>query len=825
MFSNLIRSNTRRPGSSALIVSMLTLAIGASTAIYSVAKAVILTPLPFPNPDRLVHIFEGSATARYQPGGENILSSVRPGSFQDWRQNARCFANVSAVQISQSLLMAGDRASVVDALRVDEAFFQTLRVPASLGRSFTADDFAADGGRVVVLGDRLWRSEFNADPSVLGREITLDGAATRVVGIMPRGFLPTRYDRDPQLWIPLRWTPATRHSRDLWGHFVYARLKDGVPLQQAQAEMSTIAARSHSANPESPSGAVVVPLDGYLFGHHERLFLILLSAVGLVLLIACANVANLLLARAVERQREFAVRSALGASRAAILRQVLRESLVMAGAGGILGAALSPLLIRPILALVPTGSKIPRLDQVHIDAGVLVFTIIVSIAAGLLFGVGPALRAGRGDLSEALRGGGRGSSLGKGDRRIGDALIVSEVALSLVLLSGGGLLMRAFLKLLYEDPGFRPTQAVALQLAVPSSRYGVYQTGGENLPRRQLYNQIEQAARAIPAIESAGLTAKLPLRQFWNPWAVGIEGRTPVQGPDGSAQISGRFGFAIHGEISTQTVSPGYFAAIGVALVRGRLLDEHDRPDAPMAAVINLAAVRRFFPNQDPIGKRLVLDMTSFAPHVTIVGVVGDSRLDGMDKDALPEIFLPMAHLPSAGAWLVARARGQAASIENTLRVAVRNIDPEIGQVELSTMTDVLGNSLWRQRLSAVLVGFFAILAALIASGGLYGVIAYTVARRTRELGVRIALGAGRVQVAATVLGHGLRVTAMGIAAGTVLSLAAERVFAQEFPGVENSVWMLAAVSALLLVLSMLACWSPVRSALAVDPLMALRSE
>jgi putative ABC transport system permease protein len=825
MFSNLIRPNTRRPGSSALIVTMLTLAIGANTAIYSVAKAVILTPLPFPNPNRLVHIFEGSANTRYQPGGENILSSVRPGTFQDWRENASSFTSLSAVQNTQAVLLAGDRASVIDGLRVDEDFFQTLGVPASLGRYFTPNDFAADGGRVVVLADRLWRAQFNADPSIVGREITLDGAATRVAGIMPRGFLPTRYDRDPLLWLPLRWTPATRYSRDLWGHFVYGRLKDGVTLQQAQAEMSAIAARSHAANPESPSGAVVVPLDGYLFGHHERLFFILLAAVGLVLLIACANVANLLLARAVERQREFAVRSALGASRAAILRQVLKESLAIAAAGGVLGAVLSPLLIRPTLALVPSASKIPRLDQVHIDVGVLMFTIIITILAGLLFGAGPALRSGRGDLSDALKGNGRGSSLAKGDRRLGDALIVAEVALSLVLLSGGGLLMRSFLKLLHEDPGFRPAQAVALQLSVPATRYGVYEFGAENLRRRRLYDQIERAVRAIPGVESAGLTAKLPLRQFPSQWGLGIEGRPPIQRPDGSAQISGRFGFAIHGDISLQTVSPGYLAAIGIPLVRGRLLDEHDGPGAPMAAVINQAAVRRFFPDQDPIGRSVAMDMTSFALRMTIVGVVGDSRLDGMDRDASPEIFVPMAHLPSAGVWLIARASGQAASIENPLRVAVRNIDPEIGQVELSTMTDVLGNSLWRQRLSAVLVGLFAVLAALIASGGLYAVIAYTVARRTRELGVRIALGASRVRVAATVLGHGLRVTAIGIAAGTALSIAAGRIFAHEFPGVENPVWMLAAVSALLLVLSMLACWSPVRSALAVDPWAALRSE
>jgi len=821
----LIRSLARRPSLSLTIVLMLALAIGANTAIYSVAKAVILTPLPFPDPDRVVHIFEGSDQDRYQPGRENSLISVRGGSFQDWREQCHSFESMAAARLSQSIL-GGEHAIVVDSLLAADGFFATLGVRPELGRYFDSQDYAGDT-RVVVLSHRLWSERYNSDPSVIGRDVTIDGAAQRVIGVMPAGFYPSRWS-EPQLWSPLRWDPATKNSRVLWGHIVYARLKPGVTLSEAQAEMDLVSSHIRAAHPQDYDHmkAVIAPVAGYTFGHHEQMFWFLLGAVGLVLLIACANVANLMLARSLERAREFAVRAALGATRGAILKLVLAESIVLAGLGGLLGALISPLLIRPAVALLPAASRIPRLDDVRLDGGVLLFTLAISVLAGLLFGIAPGLRAARGDLSVEMREGGRGASIGKRERRLTDVLVVAEVALSLVLLLGAGLLVEAFVKLLHDDPGFRPARAVAAQLSIPAYRYGRYEVGGRNITRQLLYDRIERSLQTSAGVESVGVTASLPLRHTPNPWSISIEGR-PAPPPDqvqGGA-VSGPSGLPKHGSVSTQRVTPGYFAALGIPLLRGRLFDEHDRPDVPLVALINDTAARKLFPNEDPIGKRITLDMTSYFPKATIVGVVGDSRMNGMDREIYPQVFWPMAHLPSGSAWVVVRSRGPASAVVDEIRQAIRQVDSDVGITELATMTDILSDSLWRQRFAALLVGLFAVLAALIAAGGLYSVISYSVARQTRELGVRIALGAGRAEIAGSVLGRGLRVSAVGIGVGTVLAIVARRFFAQQVPDPRDSPGMLAGVAALLLVLTVLACLVPVRRALAVDPLTALRSE
>jgi putative ABC transport system permease protein len=826
----LIRSLFRRPGLSLMIILMLALAIGANTAIYSVARAVVLTPLPFPDPDRVVHVFEGGERDVYQPGGENYLMSVRAATFQDWREQSRSFESIAAGRYVQCLIQSttgGDRPILADSLLAGDAFFETLGVAPQLGRYFNAEDYAADGPRVVVLSHRLWTEHYTADRSIIGRDILIDGAATRVIGVMPAGFYPSR-TVERQLWLPLRWDPATKYNPTAWGLVTYARLKPGVTIEQAQSEMSVVAAHTRAAYPRyyNRGRGVVVPVAGYTFGQHERLFWLLIGAVGLVLLIACANVANLMLARSLERRREFAVRSALGASRGAILKQVLAESMILAGAGGLLGTLLGPLLTRPALALLPAASRIPRLDEVHIDGNVLLFTLLISVVAGLLFGIAPGLRAAGTDLADGMKDGSRGSSLGRRERRLTDALVLAEVALSVVLLVGAGLLVRAFLNLLNGDPGFRPAQAVAAQIAVPNYRYGAYEDGGRNPARQQLYDRLERDLQGSAGIEAVGIAGNLPLRHLANPWAFSIEGRPalpPAQWSGGSATIGS--GQPKHGATSTQRVSAVYFAALGIPLLRGRVFDARDRPDAPMTAVINETAARTFFPHEDPIGQRIIMDMTSYFPKMTIVGVVGDSRMNGMDREIAPQVFWPMAYLPSANAWIVVRSRAGAGSVADALRSTLQKADPDVTITEVATMTGVLGDSLWRQRFAAFLVGFFAVLAALIASGGMYAVISYAVARQTRELGVRVALGATRLRIATTVLARGLRVTAIGIGVGSLLAVAASRLLASQVPDLKNSPRMLAAVAGLLLILTILACWVPVRRALAVDPLTALRSE
>jgi predicted permease len=807
---------------SAVPVLTLALGIGATTAIYSVAKAVVFAPLPLPEPDRVVQIFQGFESARYEAGSENRgMMSVRNGLFQDWRERSRSFQNMAAYQARQVILPSGDRTEVVDSFLAGDGYFETLGVPARLGRVLSATDYA-EGARVVVLADRFWRGEYGADPAVVGREIVLDGAAFRVVGVMPPGFLPTRWERDPKLWLPLNWDPATKYSRTAWGNLVYARLKAGVTLGQAQAEMDSVDRQLRIVYPEESADSVVVPLDGYLFGHHKRMFKLLLTAAALLLLIACANVANLLLARALERRREFALRSALGASRAAILQQLLVESLAIAGAGGLIGVVFSSALIRPVVALLPLTSKIPRLDQIRLDGGVLLFTMLVSIGCGLVFGIVPAIRASRGDLAPALKSGGRASSPARYEGRWNDSLVAAQVALSLLLLVCGGLLTRAFLQLVHTDPGFRPAHALALRLAIPPYRYPVPANPSEDGARRQLYDRLQAAAQSLAEVEHAAVSRRLPFRQFWDPEAISIEGRPPLPAALGQLpKINKALGWPIHGEMSFQTVSPGYFEALGVPLLRGRLLDSRDRPDAPMAVVINQAALRKFFPNEDPIGKR----MANEGGPMTIVGVVGDPRLDGMDSPVLPEAFRPMSFEPSPNAWLIARARGDAASIGSALRQAVHNVNAEIGVIELSTMSEVVSYSLWRERFSAVLIGLFAAFAVLIASAGVYAVISHSVERRKHELSVRVALGASGLDIARSVLGHGLRVTAVGAALGLLVTSTAVRFVPQAPYGPGDVATLFALAAGLLGVLAMIACAVPVRRARSVDPLVTLRSE
>jgi len=808
---------------SAVPVVTLAVGIGATTAIYSVAKAVVFAPLPLPEPDRVVQIFQGFQSARYEAGRENGgMMAVRNGLFQDWRERIRySFERIAAYQARQVILRSGDRTEVVDSFLAGDGYFETLGVSARLGRVFNTADYA-EGARVVVLGDRFWRTEYDADPAIVGREIILDGGTYHVVGVMPPGFVPTRWERDGNLWLPLNWDPATKYSRTLWGNLVYARLKHGVTREQAQAEMDSIDRQLRIVYPEEAADSVVVPLDGYLFGHYERMFNLLLTAAGLLLLIACANVANLLLTRALERRREFALRSALGASRAAIVQQMLAESMAIAGAGALIGVLFSWALIRPVVALLPVTSKIPRLDQIRLDGGVLLFTLLVSIGCGLVFGILPAIRASRSDLAPALKSYGRGSSSARHEGRWNDWLAVAEVALSLLLLVCGGLLARAFLQLVQADPGFQPAHAVALQLAIPPYRYPVPAKPSEDGARRRLYDRLQGAAQSIPEVEYAAVCRRLPFRQGWDPEALSIEGRPPL--PEALGQlpkINKTLGWPIHGEMSFQTVSPGYFEALGVPLLRGRLLASRDRPGGPMPVVINQAAMRKFFANEDPIGKRIAND----SGPMTIVGVVGDPRLDGMDKPVLPEGFRPMSFEPSPNAWLIVRTRGDARSIGNALRQAVHDVNAEVGVIELSAMSEVVGDSLWRERFSAVLIGLFAAFAVLIAVAGVYAVISHAVARRMHELGVRVALGASGLDIARSVLGHGLRVTLMGAGLGLLLTSTAVHFVPQVSYGPGDLVTFFAPAAGLLAVLAMLASVVPLRRARSVDPVVTLRSE
>jgi len=813
-----LRMLAGKPGFSAIIVLTLALGIGANTAIFSVVNSVLLKPLPFRDADRLVHIWESNlARDRYQWGSARGFIVVRPGTFFDWKSQAQSFESITAVASFSAMLGGVERAESLTGQEVDEAFFDTLGVKPELGRVFQPDDFQS-GSRVVILSHTLWQTRFAADRAIVGKAITLDNVAWTVVGVMPEGFYQVRW-AVPLLWRPLVIDPEVKYSRVLWKFFTFARLKPGLTFEQAQHEMDVVGDRIKIAA-NTHLSPVVVPVTGYLFSQYERLFYILLGSVGLVLLIACANVASLLLARAAERDREFSVRAALGASRGRLIRLVLIESLMLSGGGATLGIGLAFFSIRPIVALLPASSRVPRINETTLDLRVLLFTLALALLAGIFFGIVPALRSSRPNLNENLKEAGRSGSAGIAARRIGDALIVSEVALSLVLLVGAGLLIRSFFKLIRSDPGLNTERVIAMTVALPAHRYGIYEVGGANPARARLFDEIERRLRNLPGAKSATVTASLPLRHGPNPWGMHIIG---MPEPPEKLDKDGMWG---HGRVSTQRVTPGYFETFGIRLIRGRYFDARDTRDAPMVAIINETNARRYWGGQDPIGKTIEMDMTSYHPRLQVVGIVADSRLNALDQEIYPQVFWPMAQLPASGGWIAVRTSADPASLANTVQKAIRDLDPELAVSQGMTMEEVLGESAWRQRLTAVLLGVFAGLAAVLAAAGIYGVFSHSVTRRIKELGVRIALGATRMQILGLVIGSALRLALIGIAIGTIGALAAGRLVAAWLYGIQShDAAMIGGVCLMLLIVAVFACYVPAHRAACIDPITTLREQ
>jgi len=826
-----VRRFLSRPGFSAVLVIILALGIGANTAIFSVISSVLLKPLPFKAADRLVHIWENYPKhSRYRLGSDQGFIIVRPGTYYDWKAQSQSFEAITAVGWRSALLSGSQQAETVEAHEVDENFFETLGVKPELGRTLQPVDFTSADRRLVVLSHVLWKSRFGGDPGIIGKTISIDNAAHTVLGVMPSGFYPTRW-QDPLMWLPMFMDPALKQSRVAWKLFTFARLKPSVSFDQAQRELDVISDRLTAAYPEhyDNMGAVLTPVTGYLFSQYEKLFYTLLGAAALVLVIACANVASLMLAQSIERQREFSLRVALGASAARIIRQVLTESVLLSGAGAVLGTALASASIHPVLSLLPVSSRVPRLQSVTLDWHVLVFTLVISVFAGIFFGVIPALRASRPDLNETLKESHRTGSAGLLARRTGDLLIVTEIAVSLVLLVGAGLLMRSLFNLFQSDPGFNPARVLALSFDVPAYRYGKYETGGINSSRARLFEEMAHRMQALPGVRSATVTGLLPLRHGPNPWAMHIEGRPappPKSSNYGGAARRAQTGLYNHGEVSIERVTPGYFETFGIPLVKGRYFDARDNANAPKVAVINATNARRYFGSDDPIGKTIVIDMTSYFPRMTVVGVVADSRLTSLDKDVYPEVFWPMAQLPSPSGWVAVRTSADPAGFAAAARLAIHEMDPDISIGEVKTMKEIVGESLWRQRLTSILLGSFAALAVLLAGMGTYSVFLCLLNQRTKELGVRVALGATRAQIFLLVLGSSLKLAVIGIAIGIAAALAGGRFVASWLYGVKsNDVVTIGAVSCMLLLVALLACYVPAARAARVDPLIALREQ
>jgi putative ABC transport system permease protein len=791
-----IRVLRKSPGFTIMAVVALALGIGANTAIFSVVNSVMLARLPYENPEKLVMIWEQSP----RTGKTNV---VNPLNFIDWKDRNQSFDRVSA-QIAFPLSLSGDgEPEQVDAMRVSAGFFEILGIKPMAGRWFTADEDIPGKDNVVILSEGLWRRRYGADPGMVGRQIHVNGRATTVVGIMPADF---RFPMTKaEFWIPLG---IDRKNANTGGRFLstLARLRPGATLASAQADMNVISRQLQQERPDFNSkwGITVVSLREQVVGDVRRPLYVLLGAVGLVLLIACANVANLMLMRAAGRGREIAIRTALGAGGFRIARQLLVESMLLSLIGGAFGLLVGVWSISLLTAALPDTISYVNLKAIRIDSVVFVFTLAISFATGILFGLAPALNAARTDVHAALKAGGRGVASGRSFTR--SALVVAEVALSMVLLVGAGLLIRSFARLSKVDPGFDAPQVLTMQLA----------TGGlySNDQKFTDFNvQMLERVRAIPGVEAAGTSHFLPLGRiipgtgFWR-----ADQPPPAHGEEPVTEVL--------------VVMPGYFAAMNIPILRGRVFDDRDRaPEQPHLVVINQTLARQFYPNENPVGKRLTVQWGSDVPY-EIAGVVGDVRQKALDTDPKPGVFISNLQEPSGPSNLVARAHGDPKRLAQTIVREIHLLNPDLPISGIRTMDEYVSSSVASPRFNTILLGAFAALALVLAAVGIFGVISYSVAQRTQELGIRRALGADSWSMMRLVLAQGLSLAGIGLAVGLVGAFALTRLLESLLFGVAATDPITFLFVAMIVVaVALLASYLPARRAGAVDPMVALRYE
>jgi predicted permease len=817
-----VRQLRRSPVFALTAILTLALGIGATTAIFSVVKAVILNPLPFRQPQNLVHLWESSGGEHYHRGEQAYFSTVRPGNFYDWQADSQSFESISAYRRQSMLLSGGKQAELVSAHEVTNQFFETLGTSAQLGRTLQVSDYDPSASRVVVISNQMWMQRFGKDREVIGRRIFLDRESYEIVGVMPEGFYPTPSGY-PDLWKP-HWANQTeKNDRVSWGLIIVARLKLGVTWEQAQTELDVVSARIAKDHPTSEkTSAVVVPMSAQLIGSSWKLLLLLSGGVTLLLLIACVNVANLLLARAVNREKEFAVRTALGAGHGRLVLQLFTESLILGVLAGALGVAVASAATRGLLALLPRVAILPRLDSVKFDSTVLAFVCGITLLASLFFSLIPLLQVSRNRPYDALKTEGRSLSARKSKRRLGQIFVVSEFVFSLVLLILGVLLVESFVKLHRADPGFDASNLLTFRIPVPQVNYGKWVAGEKNTSREKLYEQLEQLLNAVPGVESVAFAGGLPLQQEFNPWGIYIKGRElpSAEHPDGS-----------QGDTGIQWVNPQFFRTLRLRLVRGRFFEERDNADTPLAAVVNETFARTVFPNEDPIGKQV----TVWFAKTTIIGVVADFKLNSLDRRPYPEIFWSIRQVPGPNTWIMARTKSDPAMLAGALRKKIQDFDSDLPALEMHSMTEVIADSLWLKRLSAVLIGLVAVLAIVLAGTGIYSVMSYSVSQRMKEVGIRIAFGADRRDVLGLIMGEACRLALLGSVLGCIAAFIVGRLATSSVylaPSLASSQSKEAlnpaafVVSALFLsVIAICACYAPARRALRVDPMVVLQHE
>jgi putative ABC transport system permease protein len=796
-----LRMLRKSPGFTCIAILTLAFGIGANTAIFSVVDAVLLRPLPYAHPDRLVTISECNRS-----NDQATRNEVAPGNFLDWRDRNHVFEQVGAVSLPGYSLTGNGRPERVLAAATSAGMLHMLGLEPPVGREFQSTDDRDGAPPVVLLGYSLWQRRFGGDPKIAGKTIHLGITPYTVIGVLPPGL--TFPDPEVQLWIPLEQTIAPQDMRWRSSHYldVYARLKPGITFAQATEEMNRIAAQAKKENPDDNSGAaaLVIALQQDLSGDIRPALLMLIVAVGFVLLIACANVANLLLVRATGRGKELAIRLALGAGKWRVVRQMLTESLLLSLFGGGAGLLVAKWTREALLALRPTS--LPRFNAIEIDGRVLLFTLAISIAAGLLFGLVPALRGTGLNLSPALHNTSRSSTTGRSTQRLRNAFVVAEIAISLVLLVGAGLTIRTFLRLSSRELGFRADHTVTARISIPSDKYS------RDDQVVSFYDRVLQRIRSAPSVESIGMVSFLPLTgpNFDNSFdIVGL----PPRPPSDRTYALVRF------------VDPHYFNVLSIPVLSGRGFSEHDRPGTARALIVSESMAKRYWPNANPVGQHLVVYLSEDQSPWEVVGVAGDVRT-GIAADPEPTMYMPYPQIPYRYMVLAVRTHGQPAAMLETIRSAVGTIDPDQPIHQARTLDELISETLVPWRFSMTLLGGFAATALLLAAAGIYGVMAYLVQQRTHEVGVRMALGAQPSDVLRLVVGHGAKLTSAGVIAGVLASLALTQLMSNLLFGVSaTDPLTFAAVALLLAIVALAACYVPARRAAALEPLVALRNE
>ncbi len=803
-----LRALSGSPGFFAIMVATLTLAIGANSAIFSVIDGVLLRKLPYPDQNRIVRFFLTSASYPRFP--------INPFDFQDFRARNRLFESMAIMSRSDLQLSGAGEPQRLTGFRVSAGYFRVIGVEPARGREFSVNDERPKNERVAILSDRIWRTRFGADLNILGKTIRLDARPFTVVGVMParmqhpgNEYRPVPYGDTVDVWWPFTFEgdPSDRGSHYTEG---IGRVKPGVTVEQASAEMNALMAQLANEHPGDRDWRVlVVPLYREIVGANQRMLLVLLGAVGLVLLIACANAANLLLARATGRQREMAVRAALGAARGRLIRQMLTESLLISVLGGVCGTLLAILGTQALVKLLPP--TFPRAQDIHMDLGVFAFTLGIALVTGVVFGLVPALQVSRTDLQQSLRESGRSTTGGARQLRLRNWLVIAEVSLACVLLIGAGLMLRSFVNLMRSDPGFRPEHVLTAAISLPDETYRTEET------KLRFYQQLSAKLESMPGVRASGLGTDLPWTGYddnMGGWQ--IEGKKPPP----QAEFHARY----------HAAGVGYFQALGIPLLHGRFFTGADLKDARKVLIINREMAERYWPGEDVIGKRINFynDHPSEKDWTTVVGVVGDVKDTPEKSAAEPAFWWPLQQTPNffPSILITVRAESNPAFLASEVRNAVRDVDPTLALAEVRFMDQIADASVSTPRFTLFLVGLFAALAITLAAIGTYGVISYSVNQRTQEFGMRVALGAKPADVLLLVLRQGLRLVAAGVVIGAVSALALARILRgllYEVSAYDPLTFSIVPVLALLI--AILACYLPARRATQADPVVALRSE